>query len=142
VWLLGYTIRRGRPKHEKDFGRGHKLSLGARPLGDIKGCCCCCQGLQWGGMGTDQIISTIKPVLLKYGVSKAELFGSTAWGEMTDKSDVDILVQLPDEASLLDLVHLKQELEGYLGREVDVVTYRSVHPYIKDYVFSKTISVV
>jgi|SRR3989344_809687 len=89
-----------------------------------------------------RIADMIRPVLKRYKVAKAELFGSAAYGGMTSDSDVDVLVELPRGGSLLDLAHLKQEIENQVGRTVDVVTYRSVHPYIKDYVFEKTYGVI
>lgn len=49
------------------------------------------------------------------------LFGSIARGEDGPDSDVDLLVDFDDDASLFDLVGLQQELEGLLGVTVDVV---------------------
>ena len=47
-----------------------------------------------------QILRTLKP----HGVKKASLFGSIVRGELTDKSDIDILVEFSERKSLLDLV--------------------------------------
>ena len=94
------------------------------------------------GMGTNQIISKIIPVLLRYKVKKAELLGSAARGELRSNSDVDVLVKLPEEASLLDLGGLYMDLKEALGREVDVVTYGSVNTRLAPYVFSNTIKVI
>ncbi|MEM7827035.1 MAG: nucleotidyltransferase domain-containing protein [Candidatus Aenigmatarchaeota archaeon] len=58
------------------------------------------------------------PILKKYGVVKAGLFGSFVRGEAKKKSDIDILVDLPKERSLLDLVGLKLELEEALKRRL------------------------
>lgn len=74
------------------------------------------------------IISRLK----RHGVVHAGVFGSFARGESRDDSDLDIVVELPSEKSLLDLVALKLDLEDALGRKVDVVTYRSLHPRIRD----------
>ncbi len=93
-------------------------------------------------MKTDQVISTIKPILLKYGVSRSDLFGSFARGDNDDQSDVDILIDAPEEMSLFDLIYLKDDLEKELRREVDVVTYDSVNKYIKKYVFQSTLKVI
>ncbi len=93
-------------------------------------------------MKTDQIISTIKPILLKYGVTKSDLFGSFARGDFDDKSDVDVLIDVPDGMSLFDLIHLKNDLEETLNREVDVVTYDSVNKHVKKYIFQDTASVL
>lgn len=79
-----------------------------------------------------QISEQIIPILLKYGVSRASLFGSYARGEATDKSDVDILINLPKGMSLFGFADLKMELEHKLKKDVDLVTYRNIHPLLKD----------
>ncbi|CAD6492778.1 MAG: Nucleotidyltransferase domain protein [Candidatus Argoarchaeum ethanivorans] len=65
-------------------------------------------------------------------VKRASLFGSVVRGELTDESDIDILVEFKGRKSLLDLVGLKLELEEMLKRKVDVLTYNSLHPLLKD----------
>ena len=78
------------------------------------------------------IIKIAKPILRKSGVKKAALFGSAARGEMHKKSDIDFLVKMAKDKSLLDIVGLKLDLEGALKKKVDVVTYDSVHPLLKN----------
>ncbi len=81
-------------------------------------------------------LETIKdeaiPVLKKAGVKKAALFGSYVSGDNTKDSDIDILVDLPEHATLIDLVGIKQDLEEKLKRNVDVVEYAGIHPLLKD----------
>lgn len=79
----------------------------------------------------------ILPVLRRYDVVKAAVFGSFLRGEMTEGSDIDILVEFKGEKSLLDLAGLKIELEELLGRKVDVLTYNSLHPLLKDKILSE-----
>lgn len=79
----------------------------------------------------------IIPILRRYGVKRAAVFGSLARGEAKKKSDIDILVDLPEDKSLLDLVGLKLELEEILKRKVDVLTYNSLHPLLKDIILSE-----
>ncbi|MEM3623430.1 MAG: hypothetical protein QXR76_06660 [Candidatus Bathyarchaeia archaeon] len=43
-----------------------------------------------------------------------------------------MLVEFKGEKSLLDLAGLKIELEEILGKKVDVLTYNSLHPLLKD----------
>ena len=66
----------------------------------------------------EKIKSEILPVLRKYDVKRASLFGSIARGEETEKSDIDILVEFEGRKSLLDLAGLKIELEEKLKRKV------------------------
>lgn len=58
-----------------------------------------------------------------YGIERLGVFGSTVRGNEEPASDVDIVVELA-KPDLLILVGIKQELEGILGRSVDVVRYR------------------
>lgn len=55
----------------------------------------------------------------RFKVRSMSLFGSVARNEQTEKSDVDILVDM--EPNLLRQVGLKQYLEEALGTSVDVI---------------------
>lgn len=88
-------------------------------------------------MTLEEIKAKILPVLHKHDVIKASIFGSIAREESDEKSDVDILIELSGEKSLLDLASLKIELEEVLGRSVDVLTYESLHPLLKDRILSE-----
>ncbi len=78
------------------------------------------------------IKSKITPTLKRQGVTKAALFGSVVRGELKKTSDIDILVEFKPGKTLLDLAGLQIELEDLLKRKVDVVTYRSLHPLLRD----------
>lgn len=58
--------------------------------------------------------------------------GSVARGDDRRESDVDLLVEMADDRSLLDLVALEQELEALLHRPVDVLTTQSLAPGIRE----------
>jgi len=79
-----------------------------------------------------EIREKILNALKQNDVKRASLFGSVVRGELTDESDIDILVEFKGKKSLLDLVGLKLELEEMLKRKVDVLTYSSLHPLLKD----------
>lgn len=79
-----------------------------------------------------EIREKILHALKQNDVKRASLFGSVVRGELTDESDIDILVEFKGRKSLLDLVGLKLELEEMLKRKVDVLTYNSLHPLLKD----------
>ena len=74
----------------------------------------------------------IIPILKRYDVTRGAVFGSFVRGEMEEDSDIDILVEFKGEKSLIDLSGLKLELEELLGRKVDVITYNSLHPLLKE----------
>lgn len=79
-----------------------------------------------------QIKQSILPILERYGVSKAALFGSTVTDQMRADSDIDILVQIDSDISLLDFVGLKIELEEALNRNVDLVEYGTINPLLRE----------
>ncbi len=83
-------------------------------------------------MDIQTVIALSLPVLKKYRIKKAGLFGSVVRGTATATSDVDFLVDPPDQFSLFDLAGLKVDLEDILNRPVDVVEYRSIKPILKD----------
>ena len=67
----------------------------------------------------------------EFGIRRIGLFGSAARNELTENSDVDIVVEL-EQPNLLVLIGIKQELENLFGRPVDVVRYREhMNPLLK-----------
>ena len=76
----------------------------------------------------------------RHGARNVRVFGSLARGEARSDSDVDILITLDPERSLLDLIALKQEMEDLLGCKVDVVTEASVSPYIRPQVLRDAVA--
>ncbi|OIO53205.1 hypothetical protein AUJ46_05685 [Candidatus Peregrinibacteria bacterium CG1_02_54_53] len=91
-------------------------------------------------VGRESVVQ-MRPVILKiareYGATNIRVFGSFARGTQTKRSDIDLLVDLPDHMSLLDLSGLKIDLEDALKREVDVVPARSVKPALREAIFSE-----
>ena len=81
-------------------------------------------------------------ILRRNAVRRASFFGSIVRGEMTEDSDVDILVEFEGRKSLLDLAHLKNELEDTLNRRVDVLTYRSIHPLLKERIMAEQVPII
>ncbi len=79
------------------------------------------------------------PILQQNGIKRATFFGSIVKGEMTDESDIDILVEFEGRKSLLDLAGLKLDLEDALERRVDLLTYRSLHPMLKDRILAEQV---
>jgi predicted nucleotidyltransferase len=79
-----------------------------------------------------ELKKTLIAVLKKHGVKKAALFGSFARGEATEESDIDLLVEFEGRKSLLDLAGLQLDLQDTVKRQVDVLTYNSLHPLLKD----------
>lgn len=83
----------------------------------------------------------IREVAKRHGATRVRVFGSFARGDNRHGSDLDLLVDLSPGRSLLDLVAIKQDLEDLLGIRVDVVTERSISPYMRDAVLKEAVAV-
>lgn len=81
---------------------------------------------------SDEIINKIKSILSHYGAKSIAIFGSYIRGEEKPDSDLDILVRFSEGKSLLELVRIERELHEEIGIKIDLITEKSVNPYIKD----------
>ncbi len=84
----------------------------------------------------------IVEILKKHGVKRAAVFGSFARGEEKKKSDIDILVEVPEKMSLLGFIGLELEIEDKLKRKVDLVEYGYVHPLLKEQIMAEQVPVL
>ncbi len=93
------------------------------------------------GLGIQDIIDTKRVTILrlaeKYGARNVRVFGSVARREATKTSDVDILVD--PIRSNYDPVSLSLHLRRVLGRDVDVVSERSLHWFVQPQVVAEAI---
>lgn len=87
----------------------------------------------------EQIRKKILPVMERYGVKKAGLFGSWARGESNPRSDVDILVEIVKDISLFGFIELKLELEEVLGTHVDLVEYSTIKPLLRNRILKEEV---
>lgn len=97
-------------------------------------------------MDIHKIKKLILPILKKYGVVRAAVFGSAIRQEMKENSDVDLLVELPHAVHGFDYIALKidlqEELESALGRHVNVVEYNLIRPELKQYILPSQLQVL
>ncbi len=82
---------------------------------------------------------TILEVTARHGARSVLVFGSVARGEATADSDVDLLVEMEPERSLLDRAAMIVDLQKLLGRDVDVVTVNSVRDRMRDRILREAI---
>ena len=68
----------------------------------------------------------------QHGARNIRVFGSVARGEGDEASDLDVLVEMGADRSLMDRIALKQALEDLLGVEVDVVNEKALRPAIRE----------
>lgn len=73
------------------------------------------------------------------GAHNVRIFGSVVRGEDDEHSDIDFLVDMEPGRSLLDMGGLLVDLREFLGRNVDVVTEKSLHWYIRDRVLEEAV---
>jgi hypothetical protein len=75
----------------------------------------------------------------KHGAHDVRLFGSVARDAASTASDVDVLVRMDGDRSLLDRIALIQELEDLLRCKVDVVNDRAIDPLIQDNILAQAL---
>ncbi len=78
----------------------------------------------------------------RHGAKTLSLFGSTARGEEHYSSDIDLLVELEQGRSLIDLVRLERELEEVFAVKFDIVTPNSLHPRIREKVNKEKVTML
>jgi len=84
----------------------------------------------------------IAPILQQYGITKAAIFGSFAKGETKISSDVDILVEIKSDMSLLDFIGIKIKLEEAIKMKVDLVEYDTIKPIIKERILAEQVAIL
>lgn len=83
-------------------------------------------------LNKEEIFEKIAQVLKNKGARKIAIFGSYARNEQKPGSDIDIIVEFSGRKSLLDLVRIERELSEILGIRVDLLTEKSISPYLID----------
>lgn len=88
-----------------------------------------------------QILKRVAPQLQKkFKVKNIGIFGSLVHGQMSEKSDVDILVEF-SEAIGWEFIDLKDFLEDVLGSKVDLVTKKALKPQLRDAILKEVVYV-
>ena len=67
-----------------------------------------------------------------FGVRNVRIFGSVARGDSSPSSDIDFLVDLDPDRTLMDLGGLLTDLQEILDMPVDVATERMLRPSVRD----------
>jgi len=92
-------------------------------------------------MNTNQLLQSkrqeIIQIAARNGAYNVRVFGSAARGDARPDSDIDFLVSLEANRSLLDLARLLRELQTLLNRPVDVVTEAGLRPRIRPQVLKE-----
>jgi predicted nucleotidyltransferase len=84
----------------------------------------------------DEILHTLRRSLsdlaAQYDVASLRLFGSTARGEDTERSDIDLVVSFRSTPTFDHYMDLRYALEELLGAPVDLVTTGSLKPRLEE----------
>ncbi len=81
----------------------------------------------------------IAEISREHGATSVRVFGSRARDEASPASDLDLLVEMEAGRSLLDLIDLQHRLEDALGIPVDVLTAKSLSPYLRESVEKESV---
>jgi uncharacterized protein len=80
--------------------------------------------------------------LRRLGVKHLYLFGSTARGEATDSSDVDLFFDYEKgKFGLFELMDVKEYTAGILGHPTDIMTRDSLHKALREQIEATALSV-
>jgi predicted nucleotidyltransferase len=90
----------------------------------------------------EELKRRIISVLQKYDVKRAGLFGSCVRGEFSEESDIDILVEIESDISLLDFVGIKLELEEVLERKVDLGEYDTIKSLLREKILNEQVEIL
>jgi len=77
----------------------------------------------------------------KHGASNVRVFGSVARGDNDERSDIDFLVQMAPDRSLMDHAALLVDLEALLGRHVDVAPENVLRPAIRERILREAMAI-
>ena len=95
-------------------------------------------------MGINELLGPHREAILaiaaSHGARKVRVFGSVARGDARPDSDVDLLVEFDADKSLLDHAALVIDLEGRLGRKVEVATEPGLKPGFRDRVLREAVA--
>jgi hypothetical protein len=88
---------------------------------------------------SEQIRQQILRIARKHGVTGVRVFGSAARGEATASSDLDLLIEVTGPTTPWFPGGLVAELEGLLGRRVDVVEAEALREAVRERVLREAV---
>lgn len=88
----------------------------------------------------EKVKKGVLKILKKHHIKKAGIFGSYARGEEGKRSDVDVLIDF--NGSLLYLVKIERELKENVGKKVDLLTYKGIHPLLRKRILKEEVRIL
>ena len=96
-------------------------------------------------MNRDEVLKVIRAhkatLSQRFGVTNLAIFGSVARDEVSDDSDIDILVRFDRPGTSKAYFGVQFYLEDLLGRPVDLVTEKALRTEFRPYVEREAINV-
>jgi predicted nucleotidyltransferase len=83
-------------------------------------------------MELEEVKQKISPILSRFGIKRAAVFGSVARGEAKAGSDVDILIELYEPLGLFKFARLNYLLEDALDKKVDLIKNTAIKPAFRE----------
>jgi uncharacterized protein len=90
----------------------------------------------------EQFRQLILPVLKRYSIKRAAIFGSVAKNEMTENSDVDLLIEPEKDFTIFTMLKLEEEISALINRKVDLVEFSALKSTIKTEVLLSAITIL
>lgn len=81
----------------------------------------------------------ILEIATMHGAHCVRVFGSFAKDQECPQSDIDLLVDMDTDRSLIDIIAIKHEVEDLTNRSVDVVTEAALSPYLRNEVLAEAV---
>lgn len=73
----------------------------------------------------------ILEIAARHGARNIRVFGSVTRGEAEESSDIDLLIDMDSDRSLLDVTAFREDMRDLLGHRVDVVSEKGLYWLIR-----------
>lgn len=82
------------------------------------------------------------PVLNKYLVKRAAIFGSLAKDNAKKNSDLDLLIEPEPGFTIFKMLQLEEEIAALIDRKVGIVEYQALKPSIRKEVLASSVTIL
>ncbi len=87
-----------------------------------------------------EFLEQIARISSAYHLRKVAVFGSAVRDDFSEQSDVDFLIVLhPDHVPAFGFFRMVDQLRELTDREVDVVTYESLSPHLREQILNEAV---
>lgn len=84
----------------------------------------------------------IVPILKKFEIKRAAIFGSVAKGIHTAESDIDLLIEPAKGFTLYKMLQLESEIARITERKIDIVEFSALKMSIRNEVLQSAITIL